>query len=383
MKVLAIDTSQKICSVAVIEDGKTIKEMHTESEKEHSQTLMPMIKELLESLKITLDDINLLACCKGPGSFTGIRVGLATANAFSDAKNIPIVGVNSLEAMAYSAIMQKGNENSKIMSILDARNDNVYYAVYKMHNGSISKFKNSEVMNVSNTIEYVNFREPVYIIGDVSRERIDPLIEAKKDKERAQGKDVCPHEYVENKVILAEAIGLAALEKYKMGRFGFSESIRPLYLRKPQAQRQREGEDGTVYIWEMTSVDIENIKNNYETFPNSWDLETFLEDVKDSKYLVAKQNSQIVGFIGTRTIFDDVDIMNIVVREDKRGIGIASNLLSYIIRKNENKKINLEVNEHNISAIKLYQKFGFKVEGMRKKYYNKTEDAVLMTLNLG
>jgi len=84
-----------------------------------------------------------------------------------------------------------------------------------------------------------------------------------------------------------------------------------------------------------------------------------------------------------RTIFDDVDIMNIVVREDKRGIGIASNLLSYIIRKNENKKINLEVNEHNISAIKLYQKFGFKVEGMRKKYYNKTEDAVLMSLNLG
>ncbi len=383
MKVLAIDTSQKVCSVAIVEDGKTLKEMHSLTEKEHSQTLMPMIKELLESLKITLDDINLLACCKGPGSFTGIRVGIATANAFSDAKNIPIVGINSLEALAYSSIMQKGNQNAKIMTMLDARNDNVYSAVYKMHNGNISIFKNPDVMDVSNTIEYVNFREPLYIIGDVSRERIDPLLNAKKDKESAQGKDVCSYEYIENNVVLAETIGLAAFTKFKMGRFGFSESISPMYLRKPQAQRQKEGEDGTIYIWEMTSVDVEYIIDNYSSFTSSWDLQTFEQDVKESKYFVAKQNNKLVGFIGIRTIFDDVDIMNIVVRTDKRGIGIASNMLSYIIRKNENKKINLEVNEHNISAIKLYQKFGFKVEGMRKKYYNKTEDAILMTLNLG
>lgn len=383
MKVLAIDTSQEVCSVAIVEDGKTLKEMHTANEKEHSQTLMPMIKEILELLKISLDDINLIACCKGPGSFTGIRVGLATANAFSDAKKIPIVGINSLEAMAYSAVMQNGNSDAKIMSILDARNDNVYYAVYKIHNGNISTFKNPDVINVSNTSEYINFREPVYIIGDISRERIEALLAAKKDKERAQGKDVCMHEYIENKVVLAEAIGLAAFAKFKMGRFGFSESISPMYLRKPQAQRQKEGDDDTIYIWEMTGVDAESIKNNYNLFTNSWDLKTFEEDIKESKYWVAKQDNQVVGFIGIRTIFDDVDIMNIVVREDKRGTGIASNMLSYIIRKNENKKINLEVNEHNISAIKLYQKFGFKVEGMRKKYYNKTEDAILMTLNLG
>lgn len=383
MKVLAIDTSQKVCSVAVVEDGKTLKEMHTATEKEHSQTLMPMIKELLESLNITLDDINLLACCKGPGSFTGIRVGLATANAFSDAKNIPIVGINSLETLAYCASMQKGTKDAKIMSILDARNDNVYCAVYKMHNGTISTFKNSDVMNVSNTTEYINFREPVYIIGDVNRESIDPLLNAKRDKESAQGKDVCQYEYIDNNVVLAEAIGLAAFTKFKMGRFGFAESISPMYLRKPQAQRQREGDDGQIYIWEMTAVDVEYIKDNYSSFTNSWDLQTFEQDVKESKYFVAKQNSKLVGFIGIRSIFDDIDIMNIVVKEDKRGIGIASNMLSYVIRKNENKKINLEVNEHNISAIKLYQKFGFKVEGMRKKYYNKTEDAILMTLNLG
>lgn len=383
MKVLAIDTSQKVCSVAVVEDGRTLKEMHTVTEKEHSQTLMPMIKELLESLKITLNDINLLACCKGPGSFTGIRVGLATANAFSDAKNIPIVGINSLEALAYSAVIQKGYQNAKIMPMLDARNDNVYHAVYKVHNGSISTFKNPDVMNVSNTVEYLNFKEPVYIIGDVSFDRIDPLLCAKRDKESAQGKNACKYEYIENNVPLAEAIGLAAFTKFKMGRFGFAESIVPMYLRKPQAQRQKEGEDGTIYIWEMTGLDVENIKDNYSSFTSSWNLQTFEEDVKNSKYFVAKQNSEIVGFIGIRTIFDDVDIMNIVVREDKRGIGIASNLLSYVIRKNENKKINLEVNEHNINAIKLYQKFGFKVEGMRKKYYNNTEDAILMTLNLG
>lgn len=381
MKVLAMDTSQAFCSVAIVEDGKTLKEMHSTEEKEHSQTLMPMVKQLLESQNLTLDDIKLLACSRGPGSFTGIRIGMATTKAFSDAKNIPIVGVNSLEALAYATIMQKGNKDSKILTIIDAKNDNVYFAVYKIHNGNVTVFKNPGVMDITKTVEYVNFQEPLYIMGDVSKDRIEPLLVAKKSKEQAQGKTVSTHEYIDLNVTMAEAIGLGAISKFKLGKFGYSGSITPMYLRKPQAQRQKEGDDDELTILEMTNVDFENIKENYENYKSSWNLQTFEEDYKNSKYFVAKQNNNVIGYIGIKSIFDEIDVMNIVIREDKRGQGIASNLLSYVIRKNENKKIHLEVNENNISAIKLYQKFGFRVEGMRKKYYNQKEDAILMSLN--
>ena len=95
MKVLAVDTSSKYASVAVIEDGRIIKELYEESEREHSETLMPMIKNILEEVNLKLEDFDLYACGVGPGSFTGIRIGIATIKAFSDANNIPLVGINN------------------------------------------------------------------------------------------------------------------------------------------------------------------------------------------------------------------------------------------------------------------------------------------------
>ena len=158
MKILAMDTSSKVCSVAIIDDGKVIKELHNESELEHSQTLMPMIDEILRQAGITLNDINLLACGVGPGSFTGIRVGIATVKAIADSKNIPIVGVNSLEAKKKKKKMSRVDDdeniqNCKVLSMIDARNDNVYFAVYRIHNGNISVYKNADVMSLDNVTE--------------------------------------------------------------------------------------------------------------------------------------------------------------------------------------------------------------------------------------
>ena len=104
---------------------------------------------------------------------------------------------------------------------------------------------------------------------------------------------------------------------------------------------------------------------NYDKFPNIWSYKVLEEDYKNSKYIVAKQNNEIVGFSGTRTVLDEMEIINIVTRADKQNQGIASNMLSYLIRKNNVEKINLEVNENNIKAIKLYSKFGFRQVGKR------------------
>lgn len=380
MKVLAIDTSKDVCSIAVMEDGKVLKQTSSKSEKEHSQTLMPRINEILESTKITMDDINLLSCSRGPGSFTGIRVGMATIKAFSDAKNIPIAGVDSLKAQAYGVLIKKGRGECKILSIIDAKNENVYFSVYKVHNGNLSLYKNPDVMNISDVVEYIDFNNPLYIVGDAIPEKLDPLFRAKFSKQYAQGRSTENYEYVEDVPSMAESIGVCAFDKYEMGDYGDSSTLFPLYLRKPQAQRQKEGESERLTILEMTSLDLQKVKSEYENFPNIWDIKTLEEDFKNSKYIVAKQNNEIVGFAGMRIVLNEMEIMNIVTRKDKQNQGIASNMLSYLIRKNIVEKVNLEVNENNIKAIKLYSKFGFRPVGTRKKYYEGKEDAILMTL---
>ncbi len=380
MKILAIDTSKEKCSIAIMNDGKIIAKKSGKSEREHSQTLMPKIKELLEEAKLTIDDIDLLSCSRGPGSFTGIRIEMATIKAFSDAKNIPIAGVDSLKAQAYGALIKKGRKDCKILSMIDAKNENVYFAVYRVHNENLSLFKNPDVMNISDVIEFIDFSNPLYIVGDVLIDKIEPLLRAKHSKQYAQGKVTENYEYIKNLPDMAESIAYCAQDKYEMGDYGYSNSLFPMYLRKPQAQRQKEGDDDKLTILELSSFDLEQINLQYDQFPNIWDYKTFEDDFNNSKYIVAKQNNEIVGFAGFRIVLNEMEIMNIVTRVDKYNQGIASNMLSYIIRKNKVEKINLEVNENNIKAIKLYSKFGFRQVGIRKKYYNGKENAILMTL---
>ena len=143
MKILAIDTSAKNCSVAITEDEEKIIELHSNDEKTHSVKLMPMIDEAFQKSNLTLNDMDLLACCLGPGSFTGVRIGISTIKAFTDVTNIPVVGVSSLEGLAYNAI---DNLSSNIMisstfycSIIDAKNDNVYCGLYRYYNNCLNQ----------------------------------------------------------------------------------------------------------------------------------------------------------------------------------------------------------------------------------------------------
>ena len=382
MKILSMDTSSKICSVAVLEDDKVIDEMHNESKLEHSQTLMPMIKNILKNQNMTLKDINLLSCSIGPGSFTGTRIGIATVKAFSDAKKIPIAGINSLEAQAYSVLRKFGTNDCKILSMIDARNDNAYFAVYRMRKGRFSMYKNPDVMSIFDTIDYVDFKDNLYIIGDIKFSLIDNLLQAKMQEQIGQGADVKKYEYVNTSESLAVEIGMCAMDKYNKGLYGDSMSIHPMYLRKSQAERLKLNiDDSKIYILKPTQNDIQSILQNYDKFSNLWDKETFYQDSQNSEYYVAKQNNEVLGFISIKMVLDEIEIMNIVTREDKRGQGIASDLLSFIIINVKANKIYLEVNAHNKVALNIYKNFGFKDYAVRKNYYNnQTEDAILMSL---
>ncbi|CDC31458.1 ribosomal-protein-alanine acetyltransferase [Clostridium sp. CAG:508] len=139
-------------------------------------------------------------------------------------------------------------------------------------------------------------------------------------------------------------------------------------------------------ISEMNLQDLENIKDCLLTdFDNFWSYNILKQELENgkSKYFVAKQENEIVGFAGILLIIDQVNIMNIVVKKDKRNFGIGSSLLEEIIRYSKihnATSITLEVNEKNIPAIKLYKKYGFKQVGLRRKYYNNEDNAILMDL---
>lgn len=145
-------------------------------------------------------------------------------------------------------------------------------------------------------------------------------------------------------------------------------------------------EKNNIEITTMTEDNLHSIKDNLVIdFDDFWTYNILKQELDNanSTYIVAKDNGQIIGFAGMLTIIDEANIMNIVIKKDKRRFGIGTLLLTELIsisKKNKLKSITLEVNEHNIPAINLYKKFKFEQVGIRKKYYNNMDSAILMTL---
>lgn len=146
-----------------------------------------------------------------------------------------------------------------------------------------------------------------------------------------------------------------------------------------------------IEIAPMQLADLEQIKDSLlEEFDDFWTFTMLKQELENknnlnSTYFVVKGNEEIVGFAGIVKMVDEIDIMNIVVKKSKRKLGIGSALLQKIIEFSKEQKatsITLEVNYKNNPAIALYQKFGFKQVGLRKKYYHNTDDAILMTLSI-
>ncbi|MBQ3408036.1 MAG: tRNA (adenosine(37)-N6)-threonylcarbamoyltransferase complex dimerization subunit type 1 TsaB [Clostridia bacterium] len=229
MKILAIDTSSKVCSVAILEDDNVIFEKHTNDEKTHSQNLMPLIEKLFKQTNLSLDNIDLLSCCLGPGSFTGIRIGIATIKAFADSKKIPVVGVTSLESLAYN--IQK---NGLIVSLIDAKNDNVYYSLFSFDGNTynqIGEYKSDNIQNILDSLSV--YDDPLFFVGDgavLHQEKIQILI---KKPEFASD--------IQN-IQTSISIGKSAYNKFMSGISGDSNSILPIYLKKSQAERHLDGE---------------------------------------------------------------------------------------------------------------------------------------------
>ena len=154
MKILAIESSGVVASVAVLENDRILAEYTIDYKKTHSQTLLPMINEIKEMLGLELDSIDAIAVSKGPGSFTGLRIGSATAKGLAMALNKPIIEVPSCEAMCYNAYGFEG----VICMIMDARREQAYAGIYSFldHSANYEVIRDQFVAPISEVIEQLN-----------------------------------------------------------------------------------------------------------------------------------------------------------------------------------------------------------------------------------
>ena len=230
MRILAVDTSSKNCSVAIVEvdENKNYNIMafeNSDDEKTHSQKLMPIVDKVFKEHNLTLKDMDLLACCVGPGSFTGIRIGIATMKAFADVTNIKTVSVTSLESLSYNI-----EEDGIIIPIIDCKNNNVYSAIFSKENNTYKQIGKNISDNIDNAINLYKANvenKNITFVGDGSILYKDLLTS------KLSNKLIFSNKNIQSSISLAKC----AYDKYLEGLYGDSNNLSPLYLRKSQAER--------------------------------------------------------------------------------------------------------------------------------------------------
>jgi tRNA threonylcarbamoyladenosine biosynthesis protein TsaB len=210
----------------VIDGDKLVGEYSLSQDMSHSEKLVPMIKEVLDSLNLTVDDIDLFAAAVGPGSFTGLRIGLATVKAFAHVTNKPIIGVSTLEALAYNLPF-----NDIVVPMLDARRDRVYTAIYKWKGNELEAIMKPCILEVTELLNILDRdHNKIVVNGDGSLVYKDMIIEKLKDKVRFStiGQNMCK----------ASSICELALLRYKKNEVDDFYTLAPDYLLETQAQRE-------------------------------------------------------------------------------------------------------------------------------------------------
>lgn len=233
MKILAIEASSLVCSTAILTDDIITAEYTINNKVTHSQTLLPMIDEICKMTDTDVSEFDAIAVSGGPGSFTGLRIGSATAKGLAYALNVPVANVPTLEAMAYNFY----GTDKVICPIMDARRNQVYTGIYSFENNGLSIYLDSSAMDIMELIPKLQeIDKPVIFTGDgipVFRDIIDKELKT-------------PHEYGRagfNRQ-RASSVALLGAELYKAGKTEKAEEHLPEYLRMSQAERERMEKNG-------------------------------------------------------------------------------------------------------------------------------------------
>ena len=229
MRILAVDTSTNVASVAILEDDIIIGEYNCNKGKTHSQKLMPMIQCLLEKVNLSAADMDVFAASIGPGSFTGLRIGVTTIKAMAFASGKPVISVYTLDALAYNVQVSK----ALICPIIDARNSQVFTAVYSFVDRKLKRLTDYLGIHINELVEVIRPMEgEVILLGDASGLHRDYFTE-----ELGERISIAPPNSAQAS---ASSVALLARNSFLEGKTENCYDMVPFYLRKSQAERERE-----------------------------------------------------------------------------------------------------------------------------------------------
>lgn len=229
MKLLVLDSSGLVASVALIEDDRLIAEYTTGNKLTHSQTLLPMLNEVIKRTSFEMEDIDAIAVAKGPGSFTGLRIGAATAKGLGLALNKPIVPVPTVDGLAY----QLFGTSKIICPMMDARRKQVYTGFYRFEGGEMKVLKEQCAQSVEDTLDQLRkYNELVIFLGDGVPVYHDEIME-----KMGESAIFAPAHANRQR---AAAVGALAQVYFAQGIYESADEFVPDYLRKSQAERERE-----------------------------------------------------------------------------------------------------------------------------------------------
>lgn len=369
MKILAFDCSSKTMA-AVIGDGDTLlAEDFRADNRNHAPYLMPMIHGLLEKTGLCMKDIELIGVTVGPGSFTGLRIGIATAKGFADLLGVPVVPLCSIDVLAENYRDYEG----LFVPILDARKSQVYAGVFRNHGGKIEKLmRETAISPLRELMEKLPETEPVLFFGDAVagwRDKIESCYGSRCSFGDEQKNGICGE-------ALLRLTAAAPSSCY-------TRDPSPVYLRGVDAKAKF-----TDYVIDaMNLKDIpELVELDKTCFPRPWSKKIFHDEMTNGygHYWVIRSGGKVTAYGGFWLVDNECHITNIAVHADHRHTGQGRAMLEHIIAVAGLygvRGITLEVRPSNETAVHLYESHGFQREGLRKKYYEDNgEDALIMWL---
>lgn len=330
--------------VIVLSKDKQIFACNEKGVKKHNEELLPKLQNLLDEASITLNDIDEFGVVIGPGSFTGIRVGIATIKAFKDVFNKPVRAINNLQLLYQIAKIQ--NIDTQVVAIEGSLNS---YFVGKVIDGKLNIYERNLTADELTTV--------------------------------AQGRQVAFYTNAHNyqPAVCVEFDNNAFVEAFLDSK---SYDLTPIYYQLSQAENDKiahaELKLREAEVWDIKAIGELDKLN----FDNSWD-EQMLEKMfvsKSSVIYVAEMDSNVVGFLIAENDIDEYNISRVVVSKDFRNHGIGTKLIEHIeqLAKQNKMNVSLEVSTNNFTAKTLYEKLGYTLRRVRKEYYKDKSDALEM-----
>lgn len=386
MKILAIDSSGNVASVAILDDGVLKAEYTIDYKKTHSQTLLPMLDEIQKMTEFDMESVDAIAVAAGPGSFTGLRIGSATAKGLGLALNKPLIPVSTTEALAFNLYGHSG----LICPIMDARRNQVYTGLYgfvstgaecaeadgkeTVYVYEFVRIHDTCAMGIQELCDLINERgEEVIFLGDgipVHRKAIAEYLKV-------------PYSFAPAHLARQHAgsVGVLGEELYAGKKFESASAHSPKYYRASQAERERR-EKAVIRLMKEEDLD-EVFAMEQEAYPDPWSRKSFEEELTNPNAfpVVLEDTTGVVGYAVCILMGEEADLVKITILPKERRKGYGRKLWELLLSELKARgiqSVTLEVRISNAPAIALYEGVGFKPEGVRPGFYSHpAEDAMI------